>query len=71
MDLKREQRNLMVILIILLANYYFYTLSNCPVDSGASNHTVSVLSADGQLNQQANVIYTTYPGAQITQYQLG
>nr|CAG4651337.1 EOG090X0DUU [Simocephalus serrulatus] len=41
------------------------------VDSGASNHTVSVLSADGQLNQQANVIYTTYPGAQITQYQLG
>nr|CAG4637361.1 EOG090X0DUU [Ceriodaphnia reticulata] len=41
------------------------------VDSGASNHTVSVLSADGQLNQQANVIYTTYPGPQITQFQLG
>lgn len=37
--------------------------------SGASN-TINVITPDGQLNQQANVIYT-YPGAQITQFQLG
>nr|CAG4638059.1 EOG090X0DUU [Chydorus sphaericus] len=41
------------------------------VDSGASGQTVQVISADGQLTtQQGNVIYT-YPGAQITQFQLG
>ncbi|XP_057374332.1 nuclear transcription factor Y subunit beta-like [Daphnia carinata] len=41
-------------------------------DASSSNHTVNVLTADGQLtNQQANVIYTTYPGTQITQFQLG
>lgn len=50
---------------------YKYLLSSLTVDCGASNNTVNVLSADGQLNQQANVIYATYPGAQITQFQLG
>ena len=72
MDLKRELKNHMVSPLY----YCFYGstsiyLSGPVVDSGASNHTVSVLSADGQLNQQGNVIYTTYPGPQITQFQLG
>nr|CAG4642050.1 EOG090X0DUU [Eurycercus lamellatus] len=41
-----------------------------PLNAGASGNTVSVISADGQISQQANVIYT-YPGTQITQFQLG
>jgi len=43
------------------------------VDSGVANNSVNVIPADGsvqQSSQQANVIYT-YPGAQITQFQLG
>nr|CAG4646581.1 EOG090X0DUU [Macrothrix elegans] len=40
-------------------------------DPTASGNTVNVMTQDGQLNQQANVIYATYPGAQITQFQLG
>jgi len=41
------------------------------VDANTANNAVSVISPDGQLGQQANVIYTTYPGTQITQFQLG
>jgi len=43
------------------------------IDSGVANNSVNVIPADGsvqQSSQQANVIYT-YPGAQITQFQLG
>jgi len=43
------------------------------IDSGVANNSVNVIPADGsgqQGNQPANVIYT-YPGAQITQFQLG
>jgi hypothetical protein len=74
MDLMKELKNMVV---LVASSLFLFDKCNCQLclllgDAGSSSHTVNVLTADGQLsNQQGNVIYTTYPGTQITQFQLG
>lgn len=71
----KELKNMVVVVVaslFLFDNVNVNLLCLLLGDAGSSSHTVNVLTADGQLsNQQGNVIYTTYPGTQITQFQLG